>query len=456
MKTQIKYLGRIIKQDGMMPDPKAVVKLQQWNPPRNRSELSSFFGFTNYYREFIRDYAAIASPLTRMLRKNNQFEWTEEAQVAFERLKKALVDAQALTLPTEDGRFYLDTDASNVGISAILHQEQEWNGKKVLRPIYFGSKSLNSTQMKYGAPKLEMLAVVTFVKKFESFLAPRQFTLRVDNQALSWLKTYSMTSGLVGRWLMILDQFDMVIEHRPRHKHMNADGLSKMTNHYQKQERILAQQPEVRPGFGFMPQKQYEELPITPDLDKHGLPIVNRDLPSPEEPSEVDVYRAEQQRPGEFQLLEADDILPEFPRIVWKYDVDESTSTNNKVMRIVSYQDNNLMNKPTPLRKLEEANVRETLFAVTLRDHVAAQYKIQDLKAAQDADLSVNSLKKLLQNPKMKLIRLPSTLKESVLGYFKKRRGQLFVNPQGILCVKRTREEALRYSNDFMIVMPQL
>ena len=199
MKTQTKYLGRIIKQDGMMPDPKAVVKLQQWNPPRNRSELSSFFGFTNYYREFIRDYAAIAHPLSRMLRKNNQFQWTEEAQAAFEKLKKALVEAQALTLPTEDGRFYLDTDASNVGISAILHQEQEWNGKKVLRPIYFGSKSLNSTQMKYGAPKLEMLAVVTFVKKFESFLGSKQFTLRVDNQALSWLKTYSMTSGLVGK-----------------------------------------------------------------------------------------------------------------------------------------------------------------------------------------------------------------------------------------------------------------
>ena len=56
------------------------------------------------------------------------------------------------------------------------------------------------------------------------------------------------------------------------------------------------------------------------------LPIVHRDLPSPEEPSEVDVYRAEQQRPGEYQPLEADDILPEFPRTVWKHEVNESTS----------------------------------------------------------------------------------------------------------------------------------
>ena len=136
--------------------------------------------------------------------------------------------------------------------------------------------------------------------------------------------------------------------------------------------------------------------------------------------------------------------------------MDEFAGTNSRVMRIVSYQDNQVITKPTPLRRVEDSNIRETLHAVTLRDQVAAQYKIQDLKAAQDADLSVNSLKKLLQNPKMKLIRLPVTLKESVLGYSKKRIGQLFVNPQGILCVRRTREEALRFSNDFMIVMPQL
>ena len=205
-----------------------------------------------------------------------------------------------------------------------------------------------------------------------------------------------------------------------------------------------------------MPQKQYEELPITPELDKHGLPIVNRDLPSPEEPSEVDVYRAEQQRPGEYQPLEADDILPDFPQTVWKHDVDETTSRNNRVLRIVSYQDDKPYEQTNSLRKLEASNVRETLFAVTLRDHVAAQYKIQDLKAAQDADLSVNSLKKLLQNPKYEAHSIAFDFERIRIGIFQEEKGQLFVNPQGILCVKRTREEALKYNNDFMIVMPQL
>ena len=135
--------------------------------------------------------------------------------------------------------------------SGILHQEQQWNGRTVLRPVYYGSHALNPTQMKYGAPKLEMLAVVTYVKKFHSYLAPRRFVLRVDNQALSWLKTYSMDLGMVGRWLMCLDQYNMEIEHRPRTRHTNADGLSKRTNLYVIKERSLKDDPAVSEGFNF-------------------------------------------------------------------------------------------------------------------------------------------------------------------------------------------------------------
>ena len=106
-----------------------------------------------------------------------------------------------LGLADNEGTFYLDTDASEVAISGILHQEQEWKGRKILRPIYYGSRVLNTAEQKYGAPKAEMLAVVYFVEKYRSFLAGRKFVLRVDNQALSWLKTYSMDMGVIGRWI---------------------------------------------------------------------------------------------------------------------------------------------------------------------------------------------------------------------------------------------------------------
>ena len=74
-------------------------------------------------------------------------------------------------------------------ISGILHQEQELNGKTVLRPIASESKFLSDTEMMYAAPKVEMVAVVTFVEKYRAYLGSEPFKLRVDNSALSWLKT---------------------------------------------------------------------------------------------------------------------------------------------------------------------------------------------------------------------------------------------------------------------------
>ena len=113
-----------------------------------------------------------------------------------------------------------------------------------------------------------MLAVVTYVKKIHSYLAPRRFVLRVDNQALSWLKTYSMDLGMVGRWIMYLDQYDMEIEHRPRTRHTNADGLSKRTNLYVMKEQNLKDEPRVKEGFNFLDQEVYDALPMLTTVDK--------------------------------------------------------------------------------------------------------------------------------------------------------------------------------------------
>ena len=87
-----------------------------------------------------------------------------------------------------------------VAISVILHQEQAWNGKTVLRPISYVSKVLSDTGMKYGAPKAEMFAVVIFVEKYRAYLDSESSKLRVTNRALSWLKTYSMNQSYIGRW----------------------------------------------------------------------------------------------------------------------------------------------------------------------------------------------------------------------------------------------------------------
>ena len=78
---------------------------------------------------------------------------------------------------------------------------------------------MSDTEMKYGAPKAEIIAVVTFVEKYRSYLGSEPFKLRVDNRALNWLKKCSMDLSYIGRWIVRLDGYDLIIEHRTMDKH---------------------------------------------------------------------------------------------------------------------------------------------------------------------------------------------------------------------------------------------
>jgi hypothetical protein len=199
-KDHIKFLGRVVGKDGVHVDEEATEKIRQWPAPRDRKELMSFLGLTGYYREFIEDYAKKSEPLQRLVKKSVDYVWDAEKQECFEKFKEALVSPPILALPEEEGSFVLDTDASEVAIAGILQQWQLVNGQRKLRVISYGSKGLSDSERSYGAPKKEMLAVVTFVKKYEAYLSGREFTLRTDNSALSYLKTYSMDLAMIGGW----------------------------------------------------------------------------------------------------------------------------------------------------------------------------------------------------------------------------------------------------------------
>ena len=110
--------------EGIKPDPEAVIKIQEWMPPRNKEELQSFLGFVNYYRDFIPFHAARVQPMQDLLKKSQNIHWEEMHQEASDSVKQALPDATTLAVPNEEGRFVLDPDASAVAIAGILNQEQ--------------------------------------------------------------------------------------------------------------------------------------------------------------------------------------------------------------------------------------------------------------------------------------------------------------------------------------------
>ena len=301
LRDSIKYLGRMVDRHGVRPDPEAVEAVLTWKAPRTDTQLMSFLGFANYYREFIKGYADKVYPMQKLMRnKGKKFEWNDEAQVAFENIKREL--------------YVLDTDASVVAISGILHQEQEWNGRTVLRPIAYGSKVLSDTEMKYGAPKAEMFAVVTFVEKYRAYLGSAPFKLRVDNRALSWLKTYSMDQSYIGRWIVRLDGYHMIIEHRMRDKHQNADSLSKKTEFYERLEQKQANQAEIMEGFSFLDKETYEALPLTRWLDKSGHPIPGHPVLPVEKAAEIKILSKEDPVPLDL-LLRSNRVQQELSRM---------------------------------------------------------------------------------------------------------------------------------------------
>ena len=291
LKDSINYLGRMVDRHGIRPDPDAVEAVLSWKSPKTDHQLMSFLGFANYYTEFIKGYADEVYPIQQLVRhKDKKFTWNNAAEESFQRIKKELCEAPVLGMPTAKGMYVLDRDASVVAISGILRQEKEWNGRTVLRPIVYGSKVLSDTEMKYGAPKAEMFAVVAFVEKHRSYLGSEPFKLRVDNRALSWLKMYSRDQSYIGRWIVRLDGYNMIIEPRTWDKHQNADSLSKKTEFYERQEQREANRPEIKEGFSFMDKETYDSLPLTRWLDKSGKPI--QDHPElPKEPLEKTILK---------------------------------------------------------------------------------------------------------------------------------------------------------------------
>ncbi len=121
-RRQVAYLGHIVSEDGVTTDPSKVRKVQNWPVPSSLQEVRQFVGLASYYRCFIGDFASIAKPLHALTKKNARFLWTQEYKAAFDSLKSLLTIAPVLGYPLDHCEMILDTNASDVGISAVLSQ----------------------------------------------------------------------------------------------------------------------------------------------------------------------------------------------------------------------------------------------------------------------------------------------------------------------------------------------
>ena len=155
--------------------------------------------------------------------KPNILQWSDDAESAFNTLRKCLVSDSILHLPDFEKQFILQTDASSTGIGAILLQEFE--GESF--PIMFASRKLLPRESRYSTIERECLALIWGIGKFQVYLYGNTFVLQTDHRPLEYLRNCKIKNGRLMRWALQLQPYSFVIEAIKGSQNVGADFLSR-------------------------------------------------------------------------------------------------------------------------------------------------------------------------------------------------------------------------------------
>ena len=230
-KEEITYLGHRVSAEGVKPATTNVDKILDKRPPRTYTEIREFLGMVNHYRRFIKDCSKISRPLTAYTEGEGSKRKTEEVQLdpkaleAFHELKTALTEAPVLAYADFTQPFLLETDASSKGLGAVLSQKKE-DGR--FHPVAYGSRSLAKEEKNYHSTKLEFLALYwAITQHFKDYLWGRAFTVRTDNNPLTYIMSSGHLDATRHRWVGNLASYTFDIEYQKGKNNVVADALSR-------------------------------------------------------------------------------------------------------------------------------------------------------------------------------------------------------------------------------------
>ncbi|GBG85797.1 hypothetical protein CBR_g40606 [Chara braunii] len=221
--TSVTYLGHVISGEGLAPKAPKIAAFQDWPQPTTVRDVRSFLGLASYYRKFVKNFSAIAAPLTDLAKKDTHFLWTSDCQQAFTRLKEALMRAPVLKLPDPTLPFVLTTDASQYGVGAVLQQD----GGHGLQPVEYMSKKIKVKKLQDSTYEKELYALVSALKHWKHFLMGRHFQIYSDHSTLQWMKTQGELNDKLARYIQFIDLFDFELKHKKGCYNRVADALSR-------------------------------------------------------------------------------------------------------------------------------------------------------------------------------------------------------------------------------------
>ena len=223
----VQYLGHIIRHNSISPVNDNLISIRNFPVPENKKNVRQFLGKINFYNEYVPKISQILEPLHNLLRKGQEFIWSEECQKVFEYMKNFLCTQPVLAIFDPDLPIHIYTDASLKGIGAELKQPQLNENPKIEKPVAYFSRKLNDSQKRKKAIYLECIAIKEAVKFWQHWLIGKHFKIFSDHKPLEKMNIRARTDEELGDLTHYLSQFDFEIIYHPGKDNLDADCLSR-------------------------------------------------------------------------------------------------------------------------------------------------------------------------------------------------------------------------------------
>ena len=177
LEKEVRYLGHKISESGIRPDSRKIDAVRLIDIPGNVGQLRSFLGMASYLRRFVPNYASLTVPLIALTKKKVKFNWNQEANQAFNAIKEAIAKAGELyPIDPSSTDFVLQTDASDIGVGAILFQVQSMRGEV---PIDMASMKFSEVQERWDTRDKELFAIKWAINRWKHLLTFPEFMVKL-------------------------------------------------------------------------------------------------------------------------------------------------------------------------------------------------------------------------------------------------------------------------------------
>ncbi|XP_041485958.1 uncharacterized protein K02A2.6-like [Lytechinus variegatus] len=223
--NQMTFIGDLISQDGVRPDPKKVAAIRNMARPTCKQDIQRFLGMINYQAKFIPNLSTRSAPLRILLDKKVEWMWENEQEKAWGELKEALMSQPVLhfydcTKPTK-----ISADASKNGLGAVLLQQHEQNW----HPIAYASRAMTDAETRYAQIEKELLAITYGCEKFHQYIYGQKIEVETDHKPLIplFVKSLADCPLRIQRLLIRVQRYDLKVSYTPGKYMFTADTLSR-------------------------------------------------------------------------------------------------------------------------------------------------------------------------------------------------------------------------------------